>query len=198
MKTLYIHELPDWPEFRWNQKKLAEPLAIVRHQQGRLIGRMEGLGFRFKEEAVFRTLTQDVLKTNEIEGEILNAEQVRSSLARRLGLDIGGLKRSDRHVPTEPGQTFVYIAGLPVTELGALPEGMVSCTIPKAKYAVFTHKSHLDNLPNTINYIWGTWIPKNIEKYHHTSGPDFELYDSRFNPATETGEFDIYVPVEHN
>jgi Fic family protein len=95
---MYIHERKDWPDFRWNIEKLAEPLASVRYRQGGLIGQMKGLGFRLQQEAVLETLTKDVLKTSEIEGEKLDAEQVRSSVARRLGLDIGGLKPADRNV----------------------------------------------------------------------------------------------------
>src|SRR5205085_6825805 len=94
----YNHELPDWPNFHWDEKALTDRLAAVRHRQGRLIGRMEGLGFRLREEAVLSTLTQDVLKSSEIEGEILDQDQVRSSIARRLGIDIGGLAPADRHV----------------------------------------------------------------------------------------------------
>jgi Fic family protein len=71
---------------------------MVRYQQGRLIGHMEGLGFSLREEAVLNTLTEDVLKTSEIEGEILNAEKVRSSIARRLGMDIGARTSPDRDV----------------------------------------------------------------------------------------------------
>jgi Fic family protein len=95
---MYIHELKDWPQFRWDTEKLAEPLASVRHRQGRLIGHMEALGFNLRQEAVLQTLTADVLKSSEIEGEKLDAEQVRSSIARRLGMDIGALKPADRHV----------------------------------------------------------------------------------------------------
>src|SRR5580693_5352615 len=94
---MYIHERKDWPDFRWNME-LAEPLASVRYRQGGLIGQMKGLGFRLQQEAVLETLTKDVLKTSEIEGEKLDAEQVRSSVALRLGLDIGGLKPADRNV----------------------------------------------------------------------------------------------------
>ena len=97
MKT-YIHELPDWPKFSWDGAKLAERLAAVRHQQGRLIGHMEGFGFTLRQEAVLNTLTDDVVKTSEIEGERLDVEQVRSSVARRLGIDIGALKPADRNV----------------------------------------------------------------------------------------------------
>lgn len=94
---MYI-ELPDWPRLDWNRERLAESLADVRHRQGRLIGHMEALGFKLRQEAVLETLTADVLKSSEIEGEKLDAEQVRSSIARRLGMDIGALKPADRHV----------------------------------------------------------------------------------------------------
>jgi Fic family protein len=94
----YIHELQEWPKFQWDQSALAGKLAAVRHRQGRLIGRMERLGFPLRSEALLQTLTQEVLKSNEIEGEILDPDQVRSSLARRLGIDIGGLTPADRHV----------------------------------------------------------------------------------------------------
>jgi len=95
---MYIHELDDWPDFRWDRGKLAERLAAVRHQQGRLIGRMEALGFDLREEAVLHTLTEEVLKSSEIEGETLERSQVRSSIARRLGMDIGALTPADRNV----------------------------------------------------------------------------------------------------
>jgi Fic family protein len=95
---MYIHERKAWPEFKWDQSKLAPLLAEVRHWQGRLLGRMESLGFQLREEATLQTLTQDVVKTSEIEGEKLDAAQVRSSLARRMGLDIGALPPIDRNV----------------------------------------------------------------------------------------------------
>ncbi|MEX2147140.1 MAG: Fic family protein [Candidatus Rokuibacteriota bacterium] len=95
---MYIHELKDWPRVHWDTDRLAEPLASVRHRQGRLLGRMESMGFSLRQEAVLRTLTADVLKSSEIEGEKLDAEQVRSSIARRLGMDIGALKPADRNV----------------------------------------------------------------------------------------------------
>ncbi|MCX5810965.1 MAG: Fic family protein [Proteobacteria bacterium] len=87
--SVYIHELPDWPQFHWSQEALAQRLAALRYRQGQLIGRMETMGFSFRSEAVFQTLTLDVLKSSEIEGEILNREEVRSSIARHLGMDIG-------------------------------------------------------------------------------------------------------------
>jgi Fic family protein len=96
--TPYIHELPDWPRFRVAQERLASRLAAVRHRQGWLLGQMEALGFPHRAEASLRALTEDVLKTSEIEGEILDKSQVRSSIARRLGLDIGALAPADRQV----------------------------------------------------------------------------------------------------
>jgi Fic family protein len=94
----YIHELKDWPAFHWDQKHIADLLALVSRNQGRLLGRMETLGFQLRAEAVLQTLTDDVLKSSEIEGEFLDKDQVRSSVARRLGLDVGGLESVDRNV----------------------------------------------------------------------------------------------------
>jgi Fic family protein len=94
----YIHHLPSWPKFRWNQNALVRPLAALRHRQGRFVGRMEALGFSLRSEAMLQTLTQEVVKSSEIEGEILDTEQVRSSLARRLGIEIGALTPADRDV----------------------------------------------------------------------------------------------------
>jgi Fic family protein len=95
---MYIHELEDWPRFHWSAETIAAPLASVRDRQTRLIRNMEALGFNLQQEAVLKTLTADVLKSSEIEGEKLDAEQVRSSIARRLGMDIGALKPTDRDV----------------------------------------------------------------------------------------------------
>ena len=94
----YIHELPDWPNFRWRQERIAPRLTAVRHQQGRLLGRMEALGFQPQAEATLQTLTEEVVKSSEIEGEILDKDQVRSSIARRLAMDIGALTPADREV----------------------------------------------------------------------------------------------------
>ena len=94
----YIHELKAWPTFQWSQEKLAGTLAHVRHRQGRLLGRMDGLGFPLRNEANFQTLTEDVVKSSEIEGEVLDKNQVRSSLARHLGIEIGALTPAERDV----------------------------------------------------------------------------------------------------
>ena len=96
--SVYIYDDPAWPRFQWSREKLAEQLVVVHIEQGRLLGCMEGLGFKLRQEVVLGTATADVLKSSEIEGERLDAEQVRSSIARRLGMDIGGLKPVDRNV----------------------------------------------------------------------------------------------------
>ena len=94
----YIHERPDWPAFRWNRERVDTPLTTVRHQQGRLSGHMEALGFPLQQEAVLKTLTEDVVKSSEIEGERLSVDHVRSSIARHLGMDVGAVAPMDRHV----------------------------------------------------------------------------------------------------
>jgi Fic family protein len=94
----YIHQCSDWPQFRWDQNILAGPLAVIRHRQGRLLGRMESLGFTLQKEAELETLTLEVLKSSEIEGERLDAAQVRSSIARRLGIEAAGAVAAERDV----------------------------------------------------------------------------------------------------
>lgn len=95
---MWIHEHQNWPSFTWDVKVLASKLAEIRYAQGRLLGRMEGLGFALKREASLATLTNDVVKSSAIEGESLSPEEVRSSIARRLGLDIAGLIPVSRDV----------------------------------------------------------------------------------------------------
>lgn len=95
---MYIYEQPDWPHFKWNSEKLLTLLTEVRNLQGQVVGKMGALGFDLKNQANLEILTQDVLKSTEIEGELLNPDQVRSSVARRLGMDVSGLVHSDRNV----------------------------------------------------------------------------------------------------
>ena len=94
----YIHQQTGWPEFKWDASSLSLLLAEVRNAQGRLLGRMDGLGLPLRAQATLTTLTADVTKSSEIEGEHLDHEQVRSSIARRLGLDVAGLIDSSRDV----------------------------------------------------------------------------------------------------
>ena len=94
----YIHEKENWTNFIWDNKQVMLKLGEARNLQGKLLGKMESLGFELQDEAVLDTLTLDVLKSSEIEGEFLEKEQVRSSIARRLGIDIAGAVESERHV----------------------------------------------------------------------------------------------------
>jgi len=94
----FIHQKDNWPEFSWNSNDFLSMLSESRNLQGRLIGKMETLGFDLRNEALLDTLTLDVLKSSEIEGEFLNPDQVRSSIARRLGMEIAGAVESDRSV----------------------------------------------------------------------------------------------------
>ena len=96
--TLYIHQIQEWAKFHWKQDELINLLAEVRQLQGKLLGKVELLGFDLKDEANLETLIQDVIKTSEIEGEILNPDLVRSSIAIRLGLENLGLEHSNRNV----------------------------------------------------------------------------------------------------
>ena len=98
MRRKYIYEHPEWPRLHWRQELLADQLAAVGRRQGRLLGRMDALGFDLRREAAFGALTENVVTTSAIEGESLDVEQVRSSVARRLGMDVAGLPPSDRHV----------------------------------------------------------------------------------------------------
>ena len=95
---MYLWEQPDWCAFTWDERSVSPLLAQVSREQGRLLGKMEALGFDLRSEAHLRTLTQDVVKSSEIEGETLDTDQVRSSIARRLGIDVGGLVPADREV----------------------------------------------------------------------------------------------------
>lgn len=95
---MYIYQRQGWPHFQWDQERLANLLALVRHKQGRLIGRMESLGFSLRSESMLQTMTLEVLKSNEIEGKKLDQDQVRSSIARRLGIGTFGLLPVDPSV----------------------------------------------------------------------------------------------------
>ena len=94
----YIYQSENWNDFTWNEKQISILLAQVRNLQGRLLGKMSGLGFGFQAEATLEMITLDILKSSEIEGEKLNKAQVRSSIARRLGIDTAGLVTSARNI----------------------------------------------------------------------------------------------------
>src|SRR5215469_13850752 len=96
MRYLYIHK--DWPHFRWNAERLVPYLSAARYKQGRLLGKMQDLGYQLKKEATLAALTEETVKSSAIEGEELNPESVRSSLARRMGLEAAGTRPVDRNV----------------------------------------------------------------------------------------------------
>lgn len=95
---IYLYQHKDWPIFKWDNSLILHKLGEVRNLQGKLMGRMESLGFELRSEAILDTLTLEIIKSTEIEGEFLNLDQVRSSIARRLGMDIAGSVPSDRNV----------------------------------------------------------------------------------------------------
>ena len=95
---MYIWEQENWADLTWDSARLATLLAQVSREQGRLLGRMQALGFELRREAHLSTLTEDVVRSSEIEGEKLDSDQVRSSIARRLGMEVGGLVATDRDV----------------------------------------------------------------------------------------------------
>ena len=95
---MYVHEKKDWPKFTWDAEVISATLGAVRHRQGKILGQMQALGFRVQEETMLKALTMDVVKSSEIEGELLNPEQVRSSIARRLGIEIAGSIPAERSV----------------------------------------------------------------------------------------------------
>lgn len=140
---MYIWEQPGWPEFSWNNQQLAPLLAQAHREQGRLLGKMEALGFELRQEAYLQNLTQEVVKSSEIEGEKLDSNQVRSSIARRLGMDIAGLVPADRHVegvvemmldatqkfaePITPQRLFAWHAALFPTGFSGMQPVLTGC-----------------------------------------------------------------------
>ena len=98
MRRIYIHEDPAWPQMHWQEERIAERLTALKYRQGWLRGRMEALGFELRLDAQLETLTEEAVRSSAIEGEVLNTEEVRSSVARRLGMASGGISVVDRHV----------------------------------------------------------------------------------------------------
>ena len=103
-RNKYIWERASWPNFAWDDRALLEPLATARLTQGRLLGNMARLGFDLKREAQLEALTEEVIKSSEIEGEVLDRESVRSSIARRLGVPDAATARADPRSDTEMDQ----------------------------------------------------------------------------------------------
>jgi AraC family transcriptional regulator len=111
----------------------------------------------------------------------------------RSGYEIGIDLNSHPDIEKGRGHSFIYIAGVPVSATDQIPEGMVKAQICTSNYARFTHQGPITDLKHSLTYIWGTWVPKRDS--FRTDCPDFELFDERFDPVLETGEFDMYFPV---
>ena len=109
------------------------------------------------------------------------------------GYSLGVCMDSHPDIEVGEGDQFVYLACLPVKSLEKVPAGMHGVELPAGKYAVFTHKGSIATITQTVHYIWGTWVPKHSDILK--KGPDFELYDSRFDPHSLEGEVDIYIPL---
>lgn len=112
-----------------------------------------------------------------------------STSPRDLGICFP-INESERSHPEECG----YIAGAEVTTLDEIPEGMTGFTIPASEYAVFTHKGVLDTIEHTMNYIFGSWLPKSGKKLK--VAPDIEMYGQKFKLNHPDSELDIYIPIE--
>lgn len=112
--------------------------------------------------------------------------------SRNSKYDIGVCCPTHSDIPVDSGK-FVYIAASPVDDKADPPAGMVKTVLPAGRYAVFTHKGPISQLKHTLNYIWGTWMPK--AEFEKRDAPDFELYDERFDPESLDGEFDLYIPI---
>lgn len=98
IQSMYIYEIENWPNFHWDDTLLSHSLLSVRHNQGKLLGKMEAFGFSFQQESFLKVLTDDIVKSTEIEGEFLDDSLVRSSIARHLRIDIGDSGGIDRNV----------------------------------------------------------------------------------------------------
>jgi hypothetical protein len=135
--TRYIHQQAGWPKFRWDNAALAPKLADVRHRQGRLIGRIEALGFNLRAEAVLTTLTEDVLKSSEIEGEHLDREQVTPSSTMPAGILTTGAQTGLSKAPKSPprvGVTILERMGVDILECMGAIRGI--CTLVIATFAI--------------------------------------------------------------
>jgi len=156
-----------------------EPKIVTREEE-HVIGM--GGGFAEGATAAIHSLWEEFLTRKH---EIKNVKE---------GYALGVCAAQHPDIGKRDGDAFTYIAGLPVTSLDDIPPGMVATKLLASRYAVFTHKGPLADLPHTISYIWGTWVPKGECKRREIA--DFELYDDRFDPESESSEFDIYVPIE--
>ena len=152
----FIHDRPDWPKFTWDAAAIAALLGTVRHKQGRLLGKMETLGFPLRSEASLTILTSDVVKSSAIEGEVLSPQEVRSSIARRLGLDVAGLPGRDVEGVVEMMLDATQRFEQPLT--GERLLGWHAALFPTGRSGIF---------PITV----GAWRPESAGPMQVVSGP---------------------------
>ena len=154
----FIHEKPEWPLFSWNSEALSAPLAAVRHKQGKHLGRMEALGFDLRAEASLTVLTSEVVSSSAIEGETLNPGEVRSSIARRLGLDVTGLPKAGREIEGIVEMMLDATQNYEVPLTGERLFGWHAALFP-------TGRSGMSRLPV------GAWRPQEVGPMQVVSGP---------------------------
>ena len=162
----YIYEYKNWTDFTWENAVIHSIFGEVRWVQGKIIGQMNALGFSAKEEATLNALTLDVVKSSEIEGELLNYEQVRSSIIRRLGIHSEGLFKSSRHIEGIVEMTLgaTQRFDLPLTEKRMF--GWHAALFPTG----FSGQLHriIQITPNvTAPYIKGHRLRKKIRNYEY-------------------------------
>ena len=107
-----------------------------------------------------------------------------------MGVCMGISNEQEKNHPDECS----YMAATVVTDFDQIPENMTSRVLPAGNYAIFTHKGSVDKLGHTMNYIYGSWLPKSGHKLREA--PDLEIYDKRFRPDSEDSELDIYIPIQ--
>ena len=129
MRPIYIWQYPEWPSFTWNDSRLIALLSEVRYLEGKIQGMMDGLGFNVQSMTALNVMTEDVLRSNEIEGVILNSDKVRSSIARHLGIDTAGLPQPDH-----------YTEG--VVQRNACSTGTPHCSLPDEAVCIRLQSGH--------------------------------------------------------
>jgi hypothetical protein len=120
----FIYQRKDWPNFFWDNNEIITLLSEARNLQGRLLGKMESIGFELRDEALLETMTLEVLKSAEIEGEVFNPESVRSSIAQRLGITFAGIPMNERNVDGMV-EMVIDASKTPLVEAGGLTHGSV-------------------------------------------------------------------------
>lgn len=164
-------------------------LQMLNHLQKRL---------NMEPEIIIQPETKVIGVSNSYQEEDLDIETLWSAfrpyvsqITNRVGTDAFGIY--EEYSETETGVGFTYICSIEVSDFDSVPKGMISRIIPEQMYVVFRHEGSLAFLPETLRYIWGSWLPKS--KYQYTETPDFELYASKAPETSEKILF-LYIPVK--